>query len=1071
MTQRAALAVPGDPSELASLIERFDWSRSPAGVPKSWSQSLRTALGICLKSRFPMILFWGPQLVQFYNDAYALILGERHPAALGQRARDCWPEIWDSIGPMLHGVLETGLATWSENLLLPLERNGFPEELYFTFSYSPIEDGDGIGGVFCAVTETTAFVLREREARQRAEALAELDRVKTAFFDNVSHEFRTPLTLMLGPLDDVLLAPELASEHREALEMVRRNALRLRRLVDTLLEFNRVEANRVALRRVPCDVAGLTADVASLFRSAAQRAGLALEFDIGDFERPVLLDPRLWEHVVLNLVSNAIKFTLAGSVSVRLAHDERSVLLSVEDTGAGIAPDDVPHVFERFWRGQPSHVRSVEGSGIGLALVRDIVELHGGSVSCTSRLGHGTSFAVSIPYMPADAPAQSFVREDALERLFVDEALGWTTEPAHGRTRAGGGHRPRVLCVDDNADLRGYLARILGSLYDVTCVGDGTEALRAARESRPDVMICDVMMPGMPGTELVRRIRADPALRDIPVIVLSARDADDSTSAAAIAAGADGFVAKPFSAQQLLVRVDRQLTAARVRAEEAARFRAIADHVAHIIYTHDATGAVNWANRRWYDYTGLEGAEAIEPGGWRKVLPPEDFARIMRMLARAIASGEPYEAELRMKPAGADDSALRWHALRALPMRDAGGTIAGWAGSATDVHDRRLAQDRLERELDREHRASLAFQEAALPSALPEVPGYAFAAVYEAAKGEALVGGDWYDAFRLADGRIVISVGDVMGSGLPAAVTMGAVRQAIRGAAQIHPDPASILDAVDRALRSDQPDRIVTAFVGVLDPITQMLAFASAGHPPPLLRAADGSVTELYAPDLPLGLRGENGRSRGDAGNVPLREGSLLVLYTDGLTESTRDVGAGERRLRAALDSQEVLAASDVARAIRNFVLDTPSDDVAILAVRVGQRDSRSRWTFSAADADAASAVRKAIVEALRAVGADADELGDAELVVGELIGNVVRHGRGEAEVVLDLSGGAPVVNVLDHGPGFVFHARLPRDTMSESGRGLYIVAALAHDISVVRRPEGGSHARAVLSAGRRVKP
>lgn len=1070
MIQRAAPPVPGEPSDLAALIERFDWTNSPAGPPQRWSQSLRTALGICLKSRFPMILFWGRELVQFYNDAYAPILGERHPAALGQRARDCWPEIWDSIGPMLHGVLETGVATWSENLLLPLERNGFPQELYFTFSYSPIEDGDGIGGVFCAVTETTAFVLREREARERAEALAELDRVKTAFFDNVSHEFRTPLTLMLGPLEDVLLSPDLPAEHREALETVRRNGARLRRLVDTLLEFNRVEANRVALRRVPCDLAALTGDVASLFRSAAQRAGLAFEIAIDPFERPVLIDPRLWEHVILNLVSNAIKFTLAGTVAVRLSHDEQFIRLTVEDTGTGIAPGDLPHVFERFWRAESAQARSVEGSGIGLAFVRDIVELHGGTVSCASRMGAGTTFSVVVPHRPAEGPAETVRREAALERVFVDEALSWTAEPTRIRAAEREVSRPRVLCVDDNADLRGYLARILGSLYDVACVGDGAAALLAARESPPDVILCDVMMPGMSGIEFVRRVRMDPALREVPVVVLSARDVDDSTSAAAIAAGADGYIAKPFSAQQLLVRVDRQLTAARVRAEEAARFRAIADHVAHIIYTHDATGAVDWANRRWYEYTGLDGPEATAPAGWRKVLPSADFERIRRTLSRAIAEGEPYEAELRMKPAGADDGALRWHALRALPMRGANGAIVGWAGSATDVHDRRVAQDRLERELDREHRTSLAFQEAALPSVLPDIAGYSFCAVYEAAKGEALVGGDWYDAFRLADGRIVLSVGDVMGSGLLAAVTMGAVRQAIRGAAQIHPDPASILDAVDRALRSDQPERIVTAFVGVLDPITQTLAFASAGHPPPLLRSADGTVSELYAPDLPLGLRDENGRAGGVAGIAALREGSLLVLYTDGLTESTRDVGAGERRLKAALVSDEVLGAPDVARAIRNFVLDTPSDDVAILTVRVGERDPRTHWNFSAADADAAAGVRKAIVGALRECGAADGELGDAELVVGELIGNVVRHGFGEAEVVLDLSAGAPVINVLDRGPGFEFHARLPRDTMSESGRGLYIVAALAHDISVVRRPDGGSHARAVLSVERPVR-
>jgi anti-sigma regulatory factor (Ser/Thr protein kinase) len=348
-----------------------------------------------------------------------------------------------------------------------------------------------------------------------------------------------------------------------------------------------------------------------------------------------------------------------------------------------------------------------------------------------------------------------------------------------------------------------------------------------------------------------------------------------------------------------------------------------------------------------------------------------------------------------------------------------------------------------------------------------------FSAVYQAARSEALVGGDWYDAFRLSDGRIVLSIGDVMGSGLDAAVTMGAVRQAIRGAAQIYPDPVAVLNAADRALRSEQPDRIVTAFVGLLDPLTLSFTYASAGHPPPLLRADDGTVSELGGSGLPLGLR-EAGRSAETVRSLTLDDQSLLVLYTDGLTESTRDVFEGERRLHAALNAPAVLESAESASAIRDAVIEQSHDDVAILAVRVDDVRRRltqradldapgAHWTFDASDAVEARAVRKRIAEALQTHGVADGDICNAELLFSELVGNVMRHTSGPVEVAIDLTSEEPVLHVIDRGPGFTFHARLPNDVMSESGRGLYIAAALANELSVLPRRNGGSHARAVL--------
>jgi serine phosphatase RsbU (regulator of sigma subunit) len=267
-------------------------------------------------------------------------------------------------------------------------------------------------------------------------------------------------------------------------------------------------------------------------------------------------------------------------------------------------------------------------------------------------------------------------------------------------------------------------------------------------------------------------------------------------------------------------------------------------------------------------------------------------------------------------------------------MRAADGKIVRWAGSATDVHDRRADGDALRERYARDHAVSLAFQNAALPRVLPTVRGLAFDAIYEAAGEDALVGGDWYDAFRLPDGRIAISVGDVGGNGLEAAITMGAVRQTIRGAAQVFSDPAAALDAADHALRSEQPDRIVTAFLGILDRLTLTLTYASAGHPPPLVRQGDGSIVELMTPDLPLGLR--NQRAGGRNTSVVVSQGALLVLYTDGLTEATRDVLEGEKRLRDALSRDDIVLSARPAAAIRRAVAAESNDDVAVLTLRVG---------------------------------------------------------------------------------------------------------------------------------------
>jgi len=369
------------------------------------------------------------------------------------------------------------------------------------------------------------------------------------------------------------------------------------------------------------------------------------------------------------------------------------------------------------------------------------------------------------------------------------------------------------------------------------------------------------------------------------------------------------------------------------------------------------------------------------------------------------------------------------------------------------------------RRFEQEHRVATALQAAALPKSLPSGAGYQFNGHYAPGRTELQIGGDWYDALRLADGRIMISIGDVLGSGLEAATTMSNLRQVIRGVAHVHPDPSLMLDAADKTLRADdRPDRLVTAFIGVLDPVTSTLTYASAGHPAALMRAADGTIVELRTAGLPLGLR-----ERGDAATatVAVAPGSMLVCYTDGLIESTHDIFEGERRLRAAISDAATEASAEPARTIHDAVLfDGAHDDVAILAVRMPgphEPDPFTRFSLHSGDPERVSSVRRAFSLMLAEHGADENAAFTAELVFGELLGNVARYAAGDFDVAIDFASAEPVLHLLDNGPGFRFNPNLPDDVLSERGRGLYIVSSLAKSFSVDARLGGGSHARAVL--------
>src|SRR5262245_27007889 len=467
---------------------------------------------------------------------------------------------------------------------------------WFLVRYKPLLDEQG-----CIVRwYVAAFDIEDRKrADQRADALAEIDRAKTAFFSNVSHEFRTPLQLILGPLEEVLpeAGERLGPERHQQLVTARRNALRLLKLVNTLLDFSRLEAGRMQAVYRPTDLAALTSDIASMFRSAMNGAGLRFSVECQPIADAVFVDRGMWEKIVLNLVSNAFKFTFEGEVAISLKPVNGVVELQTRDTGVGIPDDQRAKVFERFHRIERTSARTHEGTGIGLALVQELVKLHGGSVEVNSTVGVGSTFTVTIPrgkeHLPAKpvhaepSPASSDIRAEA----YVEEALRWVPDASNAPvdvptlvtlSSVGSSHeavlgseRELIVVADDNADMREYLIRLLGDRYEVHAVADGRQALDAARQRRPALVLSDVMMPELDGFGLLRAIREDSALCSTPVILVSARAGEESR-VEGLQADADDYLVKPFTAPELRARVATHVKLAdlrRVTAEREERLR------------------------------------------------------------------------------------------------------------------------------------------------------------------------------------------------------------------------------------------------------------------------------------------------------------------------------------------------------------------------------------------------------------------------------------------------------------------------------------------------------------------
>ncbi|MGQ5260185.1 SpoIIE family protein phosphatase [Micromonospora sp. ZYX-F-536] len=876
------------------------------------------------------------------------------------------------------------------------------------------------------------------QERARAAALAALDRAKTDFFANVSHEFRTPLTLVLGPLEDLLADSALPAGYTDRLTMMHRNALRLLKLVNTVLDFSRLESGRLAASYQPTDLSGYTARLASTFRSATDRAGLRLVVDCPPLPAPVFVDRDMWEKVVLNLMSNAVKFTFDGEIRVRVGVVDGAARLEVTDTGVGIVPAELPHVFERFHRVPGVRSRTHEGTGIGLALVRELVEMHGGEVGVTSQVDGGSTFTVTLPFGSAHLPADRVAPfgpqptgEPGQARLYVAETALWADGelPEVAGQAAGAAAAGRILVVDDNADLREHVTRLLSPTWEVVTASDGLAALPLAREGGFDLVLTDVMMPRLDGFGLVGALRADPRTRHVPIVLLSAR-AGSAEAVAGLSAGADDYLTKPFSSQELVARVRANVELGQLRGQIIRRLRALAD----------AAVAVNTA-RSTADVLQVAARHALSLAEAARVVVAATGARAEADDGGTSATDPSFVAEL-TGTTGERLGELRvWRSTRDDAQAD----------EAALTQLARLVGVRLENAqlYEAEHRIATTLQHSLLPQSLPQLPGAVVASRYLPGTADVEVGGDWYDVIALEGEELVLVIGDVVGKGVQAAAAMGQLRNGLRAYLLEGFDPGESLTRLNRLVGSTDRRSFATVFCLVFNPRTGRLRYASAGHPSPLL-IRGGHVAFLHDRALgpPVGAI-PDATYQAVEGELPA--GSRLLLYTDGLIEDRQldmDAALAQLRADAATPGEHV---ADLVDAVVERVAGRPRrDDVAVLALEAAELN---RFALRLpADPTRLSVLRKRLEDFLVAHGVGETDLFDLTVAVSEAAANAIEHPIHPAEPVISvqvaIENRTVTATVRDSG-------RWRESTGAGfRGRGLTLIKALG-DLTVRRTDEG----------------
>lgn len=1247
----------------------FDWDTHPLGPPRGWPTEMRAAVATTLASRFPLVLWLGTEdLFVVYNDAYIEILGDKHPAALGQPGRDVWWDIWDSIGSMLAGVVASGEATWSRDLMLAMVTAGRRVERFFTFTYSPMIGTDGKPfGIFCPSYETTERVLSERrlhllntvataivesrsiddavgvavrvcasqpadlsfiavyaaagetgdvtlrgatpsvqtllpvelaqltdwdaatrsraegqviedvvsaipgadevlgpdcpqqmlvlpleeasiagalvvgasprrpldpqfrgfcqlladqltstfasivsyeQQRHRADALAELDRAKTAFLTNVSHEFRTPLTLLLGPLDDALLDAAPESVLAERLTTAGRNARRLQRLVDSLLDFSRIEAGRANAKLVRTDVGALTAQIASSFTELCRRAGLDLELDCV----PALadIDPGMWETILLNLLSNAVKYTLRGTISVQVRTEAGDCVIAVRDTGVGIGTEDLKLLFERFYRADNVRGRSVEGTGIGLSLVRGLVELHRGTVKIDSELDRGTTVTIRVPRSVSGTAVDPSPAGPDKTNPYVAEASQWVMTGDETAAATPERARQLVLIADDNADMRAHLDRVLSARWETALVGDGESALAATRNLRPDAIVTDVMMPGLDGFGFVAAVRADPDLAATPILMLSARAGAEAVKEG-YAGGADDYLPKPFRSQELIDRLASRLSAVgrerdRQRREAQSGLAADLVHLDSALQGAGSVGEIMDALLGSSLGSGDAGAVAIGVlDGEKSVrfeyagdLPSEfrDRYHVVALDAPLIGADVVRTGEsmivtdtLELPPRyehAVQDSAGSIRACVAHPLRDGSDRTLGvlallWPAprefNAAELEAFARISDLTSSALDRvrlmarEHEIAVDFQEHLLDLDRSSTAAVV-SAVYQPA-GEAMrVGGDWYSVTPLdRPGRIAISVGDVVGHGLAAAIVMSRLRAAVAASALTTGEPDAVLGALDRYAASVDGARCATVAYAQIDIEARggaaTVSYSCAGHPYPLLVLPGGRAVYLESGRrAPVSVKGTGAhdaadRPPGDTARAELPPGGLILLYTDGLIErSGESLDDGFDRLQTAAAQCAGLPVERICAELLARMA-PPSgyrDDVVVLALRPSHAAAASFATVVPAAPAQIPVARKQLRDWLKTIVVEPHRETDILLATGEAVTNAIEHGsrdepRQTVSVEAFLQQGTVVITVSDTGRWVGDSSASLRSR--RRGRGLTLMSGLADDVETRRTSAG----------------
>lgn len=529
------------------------------------------------------------------------------------------------------------------------------------------------------------------EERKRAKALAEIDKAKTAFFSNISHEFRTPLTLMLSPLESVLASADyLQEQHRNDLQISLRNTLRLQKLVNTLLDFSRIEAGKMKAKFQAVDIGLLTEDIASSFRSAIESSGIEYKVDTRRVKSTLAVDIDLWEKIVLNLISNAFKYTTSGKIEVSIEEKGKEVFFRVTDTGIGIAAADIPRIFERFYRVDSSEGRIQEGTGIGLSLVKELVSLHGGHIQVESEQGKGSTFTVILPLNsqhPISETTTAQLTPGQSRRAFVEEVAAWNEGPDAVTQPAplnGDQARPRVLLADDNRDMREYVERLLTAHFDVHSVSNGEDAWKSAIQWMPDLIISDVMMPRLDGFELLKALRGNLVTKNIPIIFLSAR-AGEEARVEGIQAGADDYLVKPFSARELLARVQNHILINRVRrATEKEFYNLFLQSPVHIYLMKGPDHVLEFFHPLGRPFVGGRDLTGMKI---RDAIPELEGQGYFEMLDQVYKEGKSfYVPESKASFPGADGKLQDFYFnITYLPWRDIHGKIQGVLQFTFDV--------------------------------------------------------------------------------------------------------------------------------------------------------------------------------------------------------------------------------------------------------------------------------------------------------------------------------------------------------------------------------------------------